>query len=355
MIEIEYKGKSYTIKELAEMAGLPYDTVYGRLKRMPVDEAVERDKWHKKPKNKYEYKGKEYSIKQLSEIAGVPYSTMQHRLSIMPVEQAVKSQKIEYKGKEYSITTLARLARTSNFKMACRLKTMSVEDAVETLRKENIIMYEYNGKEYTVRELADMAGIKYHAMYQRLLKMPVEEAMKVQSGKPVIYKGKKQSIKKLTEVAGLKYSTLNNRLYRGIDVETAVESKRLVSEYEYNGEIHTISEWSKISGLAESTIRCRLKEIPDMQYVFFPKRKSLADYGLSIDDIRNNIGVLDEREAKIIDFTYGITVEMAKNFSQIGEDMGISREYIRVLHNIAIEKIADSVKMRGVRCQTRKA
>ena len=322
---------------------------------MPVDEAVERDKWHKKPKNKYEYKGKEYSIKQLSEIAGVPYSTMQHRLSIMPVEQAVKSQKIEYKGKEYSITTLARLARTSNFKMACRLKTMSVEDAVETLRKENIIMYEYNGKEYTVRELADMAGIKYHAMYQRLLKMPVEEAMKVQSGKPVIYKGKKQSIKKLTEVAGLKYSTLNNRLYRGIDVETAVESKRLVSEYEYNGEIHTISEWSKISGLAESTIRCRLKEIPDMQYVFFPKRKSLADYGLSIDDIRNNIGVLDEREAKIIDFTYGITVEMAKNFSQIGEDMGISREYIRVLHNIAIEKIADSVKMRGVRCQTRKA
>lgn len=355
----KYNGKEYTIKELAEMAGLSYTGMYDRLQRLPLEQAINgrKEKRKGRPRKKYEYKGQAYSIKQLSEIAGISYSMMRKRLSIMPVDKAMESQKIEYKDKNYSLTALSRLAGTTNSKMACRLKTMSVEDAVETLRKENIIMYEYNGKKYTIRELAEMAGVKYHAMYQRLLKMPVEDAMKIQSGatRPIMYKGEKQSIKQLTEVAGVNYSTLCNRLSRGMDLETAVENKRLVNEYEYKGKMHTIPEWSKLSGLAESTIRCRLKEIPDMQFVFFPKRKSLADYGLSIDDVRNNIGVLDEREAMIIDFTYGITVEMGKNFSEIGEEMEISREYIRILHNIAIEKIADSVKMRSAKCQTRKA
>ena len=66
MIEIEYKGESYTIKELAEMAGLPYNTVYKRLKRMSVEEALKKEYLSVK---RYEYKEKLYSADELADIA----------------------------------------------------------------------------------------------------------------------------------------------------------------------------------------------------------------------------------------------------------------------------------------------
>ena len=80
MHKIEYKGKGYSIKELAEMAGLSYSTVYKRLKRMSIEEAL-----NKKAIKKYEYKGKYYTIAELADMANVPPSTMRSRLEKMSV------------------------------------------------------------------------------------------------------------------------------------------------------------------------------------------------------------------------------------------------------------------------------
>jgi len=44
-VTLEYKGKRYTMQELADISGLPKSTIYFRIKRgMPVEQAVETPK-----------------------------------------------------------------------------------------------------------------------------------------------------------------------------------------------------------------------------------------------------------------------------------------------------------------------
>ena len=91
MYKTEYKGKDYSIKELAEMAGLPYHTVYKRLKRMPAEDALKKEYLSVK---RYEYKGKEYTIPELAKMADTTDSAIRNRLKRMTVEEALKVRNV---------------------------------------------------------------------------------------------------------------------------------------------------------------------------------------------------------------------------------------------------------------------
>lgn len=60
---------------------------------------------------------------------------------------------------------------------------------------------------------------------------------------------------------------------------------------------------------------------------------------LQNEDIIRLIGVLDEREQKIIKSRYGIEDNEPKTLEQIGNFMGFSKERIRQIENLAIQKL----------------
>jgi hypothetical protein len=75
----------------------------------------------------------------------------------------------------------------------------------------------------------------------------------------VEYKGEKYTITDLAKKVNMKRGTLYRRIItKGWSVEKAVETE-VENLIEYNGETHTISEWSKITGIYKETIRYRLK------------------------------------------------------------------------------------------------
>ena len=73
------------------MAGLPYHTVYGRLKRMTVEDALKKEYLSVK---RYEYKGQEYTIPELAKMADTTDSAIRNRLKRMTVEEALKVRNV---------------------------------------------------------------------------------------------------------------------------------------------------------------------------------------------------------------------------------------------------------------------
>lgn len=82
-----YKGKERTVTDLARLAWTSRETMRSRLKRMTPEDAVNfgtmRAKTAKPQYKMIEYNGKEYTIKQLADKRGVALSTMRRRLAEM--------------------------------------------------------------------------------------------------------------------------------------------------------------------------------------------------------------------------------------------------------------------------------
>lgn len=62
-----------------------------------------------------------------------------------------------------------------------------------------------------------------------------------------------------------------------------------------------------------------------------------------LDDLME---VLDERESKIIDARYGISGKTPMTLEEVGREFGITRERIRQLQNIALDKMRKSLRKR---------
>lgn len=87
-----YKGKKYTTGQLAEISGLSSQLIFNRIHSLgySVEEAVETPKRERKrPEQLYLYQGKKYTRKQLAELAGIKPMTMYWRLQRYSVEDAV--------------------------------------------------------------------------------------------------------------------------------------------------------------------------------------------------------------------------------------------------------------------------
>lgn len=103
----EYKGKEYSLKQLAEMSeGLSEATIYQRIKdrKWTVERAVETPKLehvnnpNKNRENfkKYTYLGQEMTMQELSELSGIHRRTIETRLeSGWALEDALEQEKTE--------------------------------------------------------------------------------------------------------------------------------------------------------------------------------------------------------------------------------------------------------------------
>ena len=66
-------------------------------------------------------------------------------------------------------------------------------------------------------------------------------------------------------------------------------------------------------------------------------------------DVKKLINILDNREKEIIKFRFGIDKEAPKTLEQIGNTMGFSKERIRQLENLAIQKLRRADNVEGLR------
>jgi RNA polymerase primary sigma factor len=58
------------------------------------------------------------------------------------------------------------------------------------------------------------------------------------------------------------------------------------------------------------------------------------------------LGVLDERERRIIDARFGLNGEKPKTLEEVGQEFGVTRERIRQLQNIALKKLRRALQKR---------
>lgn len=92
--EIEYEGRTVSLRELSRLTGLSRQTIAYRLRRgLSPTEAVAltgREGRHA-PRRLWSYEGREVGISELARLAGVQISTMRHRLTTleMSTEAAV--------------------------------------------------------------------------------------------------------------------------------------------------------------------------------------------------------------------------------------------------------------------------
>lgn len=64
------------------------------------------------------------------------------------------------------------------------------------------------------------------------------------------------------------------------------------------------------------------------------------------DQLDGLLDVLDEREAKIIDARFGISGKTSKTLEEVGCEFGVTRERIRQLQNIALDKMRKTLRKR---------
>lgn len=76
-----------------------------------------------------------------------------------------------------------------------------------------------------------------------------------------MFDGELLTLRDISQRTGANYKTLKGRIDRGEALFDALYGEYDLATYylEYNGERHTIPEWSKITGIKEITIRARLK------------------------------------------------------------------------------------------------
>lgn len=73
--------------------------------------------------------------------------------------------------------------------------------------------------------------------------------------------------------------------------------------------------------------------------------KALSDKNM-LNQIDFLLGVLDERESKIIEARYGLCGKTAMTLEEVGREFGVTRERIRQLQNIALDKMRKNLRIR---------
>lgn len=189
-----YNGKQYTLKQLADLANCSEAAIKGRIKKSgySIEEAIDKDFLINHSKAKlYEYKGKQYTIKELAELSGHSIIALRHRLDKgLSVKEAVEksagplTKKYDYKGNKYTLEELSQLAGCTKNAFKARLNMgYSIKEAVERSfngAEKKSKKYDYKGKQYTLRELGELAGCKATTIYARIkIGHSVEEAVEM--------------------------------------------------------------------------------------------------------------------------------------------------------------------------------
>lgn len=76
---VTYKGKTYTTREISELAGISQDMANNRFKLgWSVEKIIMTP--GRKTRKKYEYNGSSYTITELSKLSGIKYDTLHQRI-----------------------------------------------------------------------------------------------------------------------------------------------------------------------------------------------------------------------------------------------------------------------------------
>lgn len=150
---VEYEGKLYTLRQMAEMSGESVDTtknryIYGwtgkEMMQGHRDKKAKPEDVKGKPRNvreKYECNGQYYTVREMSEICGVSATAIYRRLRCG--------------------WTIGEILQ--NHRDGCA----AVEDVHEAYGKKKRV-FEYEGREYTYEELAEICGKSKAAVKRRL-------------------------------------------------------------------------------------------------------------------------------------------------------------------------------------------
>lgn len=136
--EIEYKGKMYSLKELAKSHGLSYAKVYQRWKRRgyTLEEALAPNII-----KTYSIDGESLTLPEISIKYNINYSVLYQRMTVkkMTINEAIRtkpkkpSRKVEYKGKMYLISKLGDMHSIEPSTLRARLdRGWEVEKALNT-------------------------------------------------------------------------------------------------------------------------------------------------------------------------------------------------------------------------------
>lgn len=355
-----YKGKSHTLSEWAAITGISQDILNSRIREgWTLEEA-----FHSVPKTvnrksaQYCFNGEYHSIPEWAEIINVAVSQLYSRakylrdhgkatddlLMIVPayiarqlkkqisseqpnekqdvtsdlLVEAIAAEKAEYKknsAKRYKFfdeeLTIPEWSKRLNvpsatmYTFAKKLKDQGKEtsdlldilpeyiasqlrESLERNPELNPLtvdvdarLYTYNGETHTIPEWSKITGIDKGTLYKRLklgwsigrvlsVKVRKKMPMKKKEDQHVLtYKGGTHTLKEWEEITGINRTTIMTRIERGWTVRRALtapvnplkqkKSKNsILNTVEYNGETHTIKEWSEILGMNVNTLRDRL-------------------------------------------------------------------------------------------------
>jgi RNA polymerase primary sigma factor len=64
--------------------------------------------------------------------------------------------------------------------------------------------------------------------------------------------------------------------------------------------------------------------------------------------IAGSLHLLTEREHKIVNARFGLDGAEAKTLEEVGQELGVTRERVRQIQNVALEKLRDAISSREV-------
>jgi hypothetical protein len=192
-----------------------------------------------RPRKAILYKGKTWTIAELARHTGIKYITLSMRLRKgWPVEKAIEAPlrewpKYDFKGRQMTIAEIANETGVSRGLLSARVaRGMSVEDALrddisDVSTKGTRMVRDTDGNWITVMELSKRTGVPYVLLTRRLFrdKMTVEQAISMPEHKRKVYtvKGKRVTVLDVTKMINRCTGTVYLHLREGMTMDEIVD------------------------------------------------------------------------------------------------------------------------------------
>lgn len=272
----------------------------------PVEQnsqSTEQDPLNKEDDSKkWAYNGESFTVQEWASIYGISISAMRYRLRKFNAPEPTKEAPLsrgaireavlhEHDGRKQTISEWCKELGVTEATLRWRIKKygsvvipeqdnriVAYKEA-QVIKTDNGVFLEIDGKKMSLSEAAQAFGIKYHTLANRVWKgCSIKEILTkvrpsnrdykknpVSTAKQWEWKGESHTAKEWAEKFGVKLGIMRKRLKTNASPERDCSRRdaanaRRTKKWEWNGESHSIAEWSKITGKSESALRSCLKK-----------------------------------------------------------------------------------------------